>query len=86
MLLFCTGSLAASLGLAAVLYPYAIVDRDIVDRARKAQPMETLPDVDLGEDFGQLPVVELMGYYIDNPPQDSGTHAAKPEQTHFGGC
>jgi hypothetical protein len=84
--LFCTGTLAASLGLAAVLYPFAVVDQDTLARSRAPQPMETLPDVDLGPDFGQLPVVELMGYYIENPPQQSDVGSPKPERQHFGGC
>jgi hypothetical protein len=86
ILLFCTGSLAASLGLAAVLYPFAAVDRDTIEMSRAPQPMELLPDVDLGPDFGRLPVVELMGYYIENPPQQTNSNAPKPERQHFGGC
>jgi hypothetical protein len=88
--LFCTGSLAVSLGLAAVIYPYAVVDRETLEMARTPQPMETLPDVDVGPDFGLLPVTELMGYYIENPPpapnKTSKDGASAPRQRHFGGC
>ncbi len=86
MLLFCTGSLAVSLGLAAVIYPFAVVDRETLEMARTPQPMETLPDVDVGPDFGQLPVTELMGYYIENPPEAPKDTPAAPERQHFGGC
>jgi hypothetical protein len=86
ILLFCTGSLAATLGLSAALYPFAVVDRETVEMARTPQAMEVLPDVDLGPDFGRLPVVELMGYYMENPPQPQDQAAARPEREHFGGC
>ena len=86
VVLFCVGSLAASLGLAAVLYPYAVVDQAVIDAASVPQPMETLPDVDVGPDFGVLPVVELMGYFLENPPQSTGTDTPEPERQHFGGC
>ena len=87
ILLFSTGSLAVSLGLAAVLYPFAVVDRETLAMTRTPQPMETLPDVDVGPDFGVLPVTELMGYYIENPPEAPKAGApAAPERQHFGGC
>jgi hypothetical protein len=88
--LFCTGSLAVSLGLAAVIYPYAALDDATLEMARTPQPMEALPDVDLGPDFGLLPVTELMGYYIENPPPEPNAAlkdgASAPQRQHFGGC
>lgn len=86
-LLFCTGSLALSLGLAAVLYPYASVSEDTLARARAPQPAEEMQDIDLGKDFGVTPVLELMGYYIDNPPPErsQGVEQA-PRRQQFGGC
>lgn len=86
IILFCTASLAVSLGLAAVLYPYAVVDENTIEMTRTPQAMELLPDVDVGPDFGRLPVVELMGYYIENPPQATSAQAPTPERQHFGGC
>ena len=88
--LFCSGSLAVSLGLAAVIYPYAVVDGETLEMAQTPQPMEALPDVDVGPDFGLLPVTELMGYFIENPPQvlnkPPKDGASAPERQHFGGC
>lgn len=85
-LLFCSGSLALTLGLAAVLYPFASVSEDTLARSRAAQPAEAMSDVDLGSDFGTLPVIELMGYYLENPPAPppQGGHAVQRQQ--FGGC
>lgn len=86
IILFCAGSLAVSLGLAAVIYPFAVVDRETLEMARTPQPMEILPDVDVGQDFGRLPVTELMGYYIENPPEAPKGGTPAPERQHFGGC
>jgi hypothetical protein len=86
ILLFCSGSLAATLALAAALYPFAVVDPETFERSRAPQAMEVLPDIDLGPDFGRLPVVELMGYYMENPPQPARREDTRPTQQHFGGC
>lgn len=84
ILLFCGAALCASAGLAAVLFSYTTVPSDTVRMAGSAQPMESFADVDLGADFGTVPVAELVGYYLENPPKQS----AEPEQRrkHFGGC
>lgn len=86
MLLFCSGSLAVSLALSAIIFPFSTVDRETMEMARTPQPMEVLPDVDVGPDFGRLPVTELMGYYIENPPEVPSAGAPPREQQHFGGC
>lgn len=87
MLMFCAGSLALSLGAAAVLFPFASVSRETLQASRSAQPVETLGEVDLGPDFGTVPVTELVGYYIENPPAapEPGV-AAAPKRQQFGGC
>jgi len=86
-LLFCSGSLALTLGLAAALYPFASVSEDALLRSRTAQAPEDMADVNLGPDFGTLPVIELMGYYMENPPAppEPGTDHA-PRRQQFGGC
>ena len=83
-LIFCVGSILVCLGIAWVAYPYAALDAETVARADTPQPAETLPPIDVGEGFGELPALELMGYYVENPP-------AKPEasavpEIRFGGC
>jgi len=38
----------------------------------------------MGPDYGELSVIDLMGFYIENPPQKNTTGAAP--KRHFGGC
>ena len=85
MLLFCATCLVLSAGTALLLYPHATMSQQELKYAKTAQPMQNLPDVNLGPEFGVLPVTVLVGYYIENPPQASGTATAQHEQ-QFGGC
>lgn len=85
ILLFCAGSLLLSAGAAMLLYPYATIPQKTLEYARTPQPMEKLPDINLGANFGELPVTVLVGYYLENPPHASGGDTAKHEQ-QFGGC
>lgn len=83
-LTFCIGALLASAALAAILYPFAALPPDKLAFARSVQPAERLGDVDLG-DFGRVPVLDLVGYYIENPPAPPAAGgAARP--VRFGGC
>ena len=83
--LFCAACLLASVGVSMVLYPVAALSPDAVEKARTPRPMEELPEINLGPDFGPVPVIELIGYYLENPPQPDTTAAAK-KRRHFGGC
>lgn len=84
-LIFCVGSLAASLVVAWLAFPYAALDSETVAMAATPQPAENLPMVDVGQGFGELPALELMGYYVENPPAPPQAGAAAPE-IRFGGC
>jgi len=83
-LLFCVGSLAVSLLVAVVAFPFMAMDAETVAAAATPQPAHEMGSVDVGEGFGELPVEELMAYYIDNPPAAAEPGAA-PE-VRFGGC
>jgi hypothetical protein len=50
--------------------------------------LETLPDVDLGGGFGRVSVIDLIGYYIENPPATANAAGgdAAPAARRFGGC
>lgn len=85
MLLFCATCLLLSAGAALLLYPHATLSQKTLAYASKPQPMENLPDVNLGPNLGELPVTVLVGYYIDNPPKASSGNTAKHEE-QFGGC
>jgi len=54
--------------------------------AATPQPMEDFDMIDLGEDYGMISVVELLGYYLDNPPELEVSTGVKPRKLQFGGC
>jgi len=83
-LIFCVGSLAVSLLIAMVVFPFVAMDGEIVTAAATPKPAYELGSVDVGKGFGELPVEELMSYYIENPPAVEAAGAA-PE-IRFGGC
>lgn len=85
--LFCSGSLALTLGLAAVLFPLASISEETLALARAPQAAEDMSDVDVGAGFGTVPVIELMGYYLENPPAPPASGAQQaPARRQFGGC
>jgi len=84
MLLFCAVCLLLSFGAGAIMYPYATLSHKALAASRTPQHMENFPDVDLGPDYGVVPVTELVGYYIDHPPAPR-TGAPRHEE-QFGGC
>lgn len=85
ILLFCGSSLLLSAAAAMLLYPHATIPQKTLAFAGTPQPMENIPDINLGPNYGRLPVTVLVGYYLDNPPTASGGDTAKHEQ-QFGGC
>lgn len=85
ILLFCGACLLLSAGAVLLLYPHATISQQKLEYAKTPQPMEDLPDLNLGANFGELPVTVLVGYYIDNPPKPSYSTTAKHEE-QFGGC
>lgn len=85
-IIFCIATLAASLAVAWVAFPFAALDPETVETWRTPQPAELLDTVDVGQGFGELPVIELMGYYVENPPAPVTAGAAAAPEIKFGGC
>lgn len=87
-LLFCVAALVAALAVCAVGFQFAALPRDAVDAAKRPAPAETLPDVDLGGGFGKVSVIDLIGYFIENPPAKASAAGgdAVPAAKRFGGC
>lgn len=83
-LIFCVGSLAVSLLVAVVAFPFVAMDAETVAAAATPKPSYEMGSVDIGNGFGELPVDELMSYYVENPPA-AATAGAAPE-IRFGGC
>jgi hypothetical protein len=85
-LIFCVASLLLTLGLSFSLYPYSKLSDNEITNLSVPKSMEEFDNViDLGEDFGALTIFELVGFYLDNPPNTNGTVKAEPKR-QFGGC
>jgi len=84
--IFLAGSLVVTVLVSWVAFPFAAMDRDMVERAAAPQPAEDLGLVEVGQGFGELPVEELMLYYIDNPPAAPEPGAVAAPEIKFGGC
>lgn len=73
-------TLACSVGFAITALP-----AETLQAAKKPVPPETLPDIDI-PGFGKVSVLDMMGYYIDNPPAPAGGGSSAPAAQRFGGC
>ncbi len=83
IILFCIFSLVGTIGLSYALYPHT--SSPSVGLSKQAKSMEDFDvEIDLGEDFGPMTVIDLMGYYLENPPSPSSTTTVPKRQ--FGGC
>jgi len=85
-LTFCAVSLMAAGAISWLAFPMAALDPDTVELAAMPQPAEMLDMVDVGDGFGELPVIELMGYYVENPPVVASLAALAEPEIRFGGC
>ncbi len=65
--IFCVLSLVVSVGIAALAYPAAAVSPEQAALLKTPVSAEEMGDVDLG-DFGMVSVLELVEYYVENPP------------------
>ena len=85
MIVFCILSLVGSIGLSYALYPNAT--NPTIAESKTAKPMEDFyEDFNLGEDFGPMSVIDLMGYYLENPPAPTASGAVAVPKRQFGGC
>jgi len=84
--IFVVGSLVATLVVAWVAFPFAAMDPETVARAEAPQPAEMMGMVEVGQGFGELPVEELMLYYVENPPAPPEAGAVAAPEIKFGGC
>lgn len=85
-LVFCGASLAVALAVCAAGFSLVALPREAVEAAKKSAAAETLPDIDVGGGFGKVSVIELIGFYIENPPAPRGSGDAAPAVKRFGGC
>ncbi len=83
-LLFCCGSIGVFLLIAAAAFPFAAMSKDQITAANSVVSAEQLGVMDLGS-FGQVPVTELVSYYMENPPEPAAA-AGAPKKIRFEGC
>lgn len=85
-MIFCSASLLAAAVVCAAGFSLAALPRETLTAAKVPAPPESLPELDL-PGFGKVAVLDLMGYYIDNPPAPAGSDGgAVPAAKRFGGC
>lgn len=80
--IFCVLSLVFSVGIAALAYPAAAVSPEQAALFKTPVSAEEMGDLDLG-DFGMVSVLELVEYYVENPPAPVAGGAKKKR---FQGC
>ncbi|OED42777.1 hypothetical protein AB833_05430 [Chromatiales bacterium (ex Bugula neritina AB1)] len=79
---FCCASLIAVISVVWLTFPYAARSAQEVELTATPQGAEMFDDIDLG-DFGLVPVLDLMQFYVDSPPLESNSSAKK---VRFQGC
>ncbi len=82
--LFCIASLVCMYLVALLMFPMAAKSKSDVEFAATPQSAELFEDMDLGE-FGQVPVLDLVQYYIENPPVTEAAGGTE-KKTRFQGC
>jgi len=78
-------SLGMAVVLIALLLPGAQISQEAslkIDTPQNIEDFDQL--INMGPDYGELSVIDLMGFYIENPPQKNILDFAP--KRHFGGC
>lgn len=83
--IFCSASVVLAIVACSLGFWLAALPPETLQAANKPVPPESLPDIDI-PGFGKVSVLDMMGYYIDNPPAPAGGGASAPAAQRFGGC
>ncbi len=83
--IFCSVSIVLGTAACAAAFALTALPPETVRAAKVPAPPEALPELDL-PGFGTVSVIDLMGYYIDNPPAPAASGAAAAPAQRFGGC
>ena len=83
--IFCSAGVVLAALACTIGFTLAALPPEKLQAARTPAGPETLPDVEI-PGFGKVSVVDLMGYYIDNPPPPPGAPGSAPAPQRFGGC
>jgi hypothetical protein len=84
-IVFCSVSLLVTGIVCAAGFSLAALPKEAIMAAKTPAPAENLPELDL-PGFGKVSVIDLMGYYIDNPPAPAENANAPAAPKRFGGC
>jgi hypothetical protein len=76
--------LALSLLVAVLAYPHAAISETRLQASRQVVPAEDMGEVNLGE-FGAVPVLDLVEYYMENPPPKAAA-GVPVRKVRFQGC
>jgi hypothetical protein len=83
---FCIAALVATLVVSAVGFHFAALPAERLAAAQVPQPPEALPDIEVTGGFGPVSVLDLVGFWLENPPEAPAAGAAPPSVRRFGGC
>lgn len=83
--IFCSAGVVLATLACSVGFSLAALPPERLQAAKAPVPPEALPDIEI-PGLGKVSVLELMGYYIDNPPAPAGAAAGTPAVQRFGGC
>jgi hypothetical protein len=83
--IFCSAGVVLATLACAAGFSLAALPPEKLQAAQIPAGPEALPDIDI-PGFGKVSVLDLMGYYIDNPPAPASATTATPATQRFGGC
>ena len=86
-LIFCSSALTISLIVLLLIFPFAKLSPEEIKHMNTPQNIENFDlNINMGDDYGFLPVVELMDHYMENPPTTNNNTLLKIPERQFGGC
>jgi hypothetical protein len=84
--IFCSAGVVLATLACGIGFSLAALPPETLQAAKKPVPPETLLDIEI-PGFGKVSLLDMMGYYIDNPPAPAGgSGGAAPATQRFGGC
>jgi hypothetical protein len=82
--IFCISSLLVAIVVMAAIYPYSTLDQYQLNALQVPKQMDEFDlSINLGDDLGETTVIDLMAYYLENPPDSNKTPVVVRK---FGGC
>jgi hypothetical protein len=83
-LIFCVAAVLGSIVVSAAAFPLAALSTAELALSKTPVEADELGAVDLG-DFGTVSVLDLVSYYMENPPAPE-TPGTKKKKVRFQGC